>query len=457
MTVSQTPDEAIDPSEQPRQQTLSTAEPGVKAAFELSWQELDPMTQCVGLLLSLFAPAIFRWKWVEFASQLLNWDEADVNQAKQQFYKWQWLQSVERGEECYNVPPLIRRLLREKLDDLDFVAPYSCAFDTVFPETASDRNTEVGQKTIRSLSPYQGGDIKKAFGTVMVNIAEQIPDSLTDKDIESVKDAIPHLEEVAQNLTTVVRDEDLLWIFDRLGRFYKAKGSYILAEPWLEQCLAIAQASFGDNHLDVATSLNNLAELYYSQKRYSEAEPLLLKALGLRTRFLGNYHPDVATSLNNLAGLYYAQKRYSEAEPLLLKALELRTHFLGNYHPDVAATLNNLALLYDAQGNYSEAETLYVQALELRKRLLGNDHPHVGITLNNLAGLYCSQGRYTEAEPLFRQAIEISEQVLGANHLNSQIFHKNLAILQSRIDTNNSWLRMLTKKFWQLCSDIKSS
>jgi len=48
-----------------------------------------------------------------------------------------------------------------------------------------------------------------------------------------------------------------------------------------------------------------LAFLYYSQGKYKEAEPLYQQALALRQKLLGDDHPDVAASLNNLALLYY--------------------------------------------------------------------------------------------------------------------------------------------------------
>ena len=38
---------------------------------------------------------------------------------------------------------------------------------------------------------------------------------------------------------------------------------------------------------------------------------------------LGDEHPDVATSLNNLAALYKSQGRYIDAEPLYKDALYL--------------------------------------------------------------------------------------------------------------------------------------
>ncbi|WZI66586.1 MAG: tetratricopeptide repeat protein [Gloeotrichia echinulata IR180] len=38
---------------------------------------------------------------------------------------------------------------------------------------------------------------------------------------------------------------------------------------------------------------------------------------------MGDEHPDVATSLNNLAYLYDSQGRYREAEPFYLQALAI--------------------------------------------------------------------------------------------------------------------------------------
>ena len=165
-----------------------------------------------------------------------------------------------------------------------------------------------------------------------------------------------------------------------------------------------------------ALLLARTAYYLYERGRYSEAEPLYQQALEMRKRLLGDEHPDVASSLNNLANLYDSQGRYTEAEPLYQQALEMRKRLLGDEHPSVASSLNNLAALYRSQGRYTEAETLYQQALELWKRLLGDEHPSVASSLNNLAAVYRSQGRYTEAEPLYQQALEIFEQTLGTEH-----------------------------------------
>jgi tetratricopeptide (TPR) repeat protein len=157
-----------------------------------------------------------------------------------------------------------------------------------------------------------------------------------------VQDTIPHLQEVAQNLIDLVKDEDLIWVFTGLGRFYQGQGLYGLAQPWYEQCLSTVKARLGEEHPDVATSLNNLASLYNSQGNYTAAEPLLQQALTMKKRLLGEEHPDVATSLNNLAGLYDSQGNYTAAEPLFLQALEIYEQKLGVNHPHTVNCRKNL-------------------------------------------------------------------------------------------------------------------
>jgi hypothetical protein len=88
-------DEAIDLDEQQLQNTFSTAQRGVRAAFELSWQELDPVTQRVAQFLSLFAPTVFLWEWVASATELFNCAKSEINAAKKQLYKRHLIGRVE--------------------------------------------------------------------------------------------------------------------------------------------------------------------------------------------------------------------------------------------------------------------------------------------------------------------------------------------------------------------------
>ena len=379
----------------PQQKTLSTAQRGVLAAFELSWVELSPLTQQVAILLSLFAADIFVWEWVNSMAQFLNWDKSDVELGIEQIYQRHLVQCLEEdGESYYKIHPLIREFLQTKLT----------------------KSTGINE-------------LQQAFTNTFIEIAKTIPESSTLELINSVKIAIPHLTEIVEILTDAISDENLYWAFIGLARFYNEQGLYTLAEPWLEQCVSAVKSRLGENHQDIAASLYHLAEVYRCQGKYEEAEPLYLQALQLRKQLLGENNLDTTTTLNDLAFLYRLQGKYKEAEPLYLQALQFRKQLLGENNPHVATTLHNLAQLYRCQGRYEEAEPLYLQALHLRKQLLGENHPYFASSLNNLAALYTLLGRYEEAEPLSIQAKELYKSILGENHPDFAISLINLANL----------------------------
>ncbi len=146
------------------------------------------------------------------------------------------------------------------------------------------------------------------------------------------------------------------------------QGRYSEAAKIAQEALEVAEKTFGADHPNLATSLNNLALLYQAQGEYAAAEPLHKRALAIREKALGPDHPQVAASLNNLAALYYAQGKYAEAEPLIKRALAIGEKALGPNHPDVAQSLNNLAELYKKTGRTNEAKRLEERAKGIRSR-----------------------------------------------------------------------------------------
>ena len=104
----------------------------------------------------------------------------------------------------------------------------------------------------------------------------------------------------------------------------------------MRRALAIDEASFGPDHPNVATRLNNLAQLLQATNRLAEAEPLMRRALAIDEASFGPDHPNVASDLNNLAQLLQATNRLREAEPLMRRALAIDEASFGAEHPNVA-------------------------------------------------------------------------------------------------------------------------
>ena len=206
-------------------------------------------------------------------------------------------------------------------------------------------------------------------------------------------------------------------------------------DPLAPHALAVAgRADEAGVAAPTARLFNELGLLFDAKARWAEAEPLYRRALAIAEASVGPDHPDVASCLNNLAALLYAMNRLGEAEPLMRRALVLDEASLGADHPQVAIRLNNLALLLKATNRLGEAEPLMRRALAIGEATLGPDHPNVAIRLNNLARLLHDTNRLGEAEPLYRRALAIDEASFGPDHPSTATVRRNLAALAAARD-----------------------
>lgn len=401
---------------------LMNRQHGVRAAFELSWRELDPTTVEVALLLSLFAPTIIPWKLVEAMMQQLQRSEQEIHAARKQLDNLHLIQPIDESGESYKIHPLIREFLQAKWSQ---------------SEQATESSSEQS--------------LRQAFIAVIAIVAPQIPDVLDRELIEDLAAIMPHFEKVAQEMTTDLSDENLPWIFAGLIRFYKGQGLYTLAKPWCRKYLRVTRKRFGTDHAAVADSLYYVGHLYFSQGRYREAERLLVQALELRKRLLGDEHSDLLINFQDLGNLYRIQRRFGEAERLLSQAVNLSERLLEEDHPWVATSLNNLGMLYyswsrlgeNEQLFLSRAEQLFSRALELNKRRLKKEHPDgtdiekqpaVTANFNNLALVYDAQKCYNKAEELYVKLEKINKEILpeGDPRVAASVF--NLGVLHSECE-----------------------
>jgi len=237
------------------------------------------------------------------------------------------------------------------------------------------------------------------------------------------------LDKGADRIATELKDQPEVrgTLMDTMGTVYVNLGLYDRAVPLLQEALATRRAALGNEHLDVARSLFNLAVVLRRRGDYAGAEALHREALALRRKLLGNEHPDVARSLNNLGLVLTDTGDYAGAEAFYREALAMRRKLLGNQHRDVAATLSNLAIVLKQRGDYAGAEALYRDALAIVRQQLGNEHPDVALSLDNLADVLALKGDFAGAEAIFRETVPLLRKLLGSEHPSVGVSLINLA------------------------------
>ena len=227
---------------------------------------------------------------------------------------------------------------------------------------------------------------------------------------------------------------DVARSLDLLSTAHYDQGRFDDAEGEERRCLALRLRHLPDNDLAVAETRDGLAAILFKEGRFSEAEPLLSAATEVFrvTPSPGSGQP--ADSLNTLAELYRSQGRFREAEERFLEAIRLAEAEGDTGRPLQARLANNLAGLYKDEGRYDETETLLRRSLALRTEALVPDAGDLATAWLNLAELERLRGRFQEAEPLYARALELARRALGPDNPELAWFLNQQAVLYREED-----------------------
>jgi len=201
-----------------------------------------------------------------------------------------------------------------------------------------------------------------------------------------------------------------------VGRSYSHMGLYNEARPLLENALTARRESLGDQDLDTAQSLQDLAALLKEQAEYQRAAELYNEAAEILRRQSGGVDA-LSTCLSGWAGVLVELRDHDRAESVIREAVSIQRERLGELDsPELAGAVNNLAWVLFSKGQIAQSEPYYREALEMRMRIYGGEHPEVALSLDNLAGVIGAQGDAEGAEPLYRQALAMRKSLLGQRH-----------------------------------------
>jgi tetratricopeptide (TPR) repeat protein/tRNA A-37 threonylcarbamoyl transferase component Bud32 len=248
-----------------------------------------------------------------------------------------------------------------------------------------------------------------------------------------------------------------------IGSVYVTLGMLREATPLLERSLQIREELYGDDSLEIAESLHDLASLRFTNFDFSATKQLLHRALAIRTERLGPQDPETIRTKFNLAWLIITNGHETEAEKAL--ALPLMEEVLQYHRREsdsptrYAFALLGLAMLrYEVEkkpfeaamlvadanrvlsdqsdsqiasgltamlrsyaqrrvGNHRAALTSVESAIAQMREAVGDQHPALVWPRFMWAEALIGAGEHAQAVQVYRETAELCEQVYGdANH-----------------------------------------
>ena len=240
--------------------------------------------------------------------------------------------------------------------------------------------------------------------------------------------ALPLAEEALRIRRELLGDEhiEVARSLNALGAVMGCKGDLEQAESLFRQALAIQRKILGDENLKVAVGLGNLGLLMQAKGDFEQAESFSRQALAIRRKVSGDEHPDSAGILDDLGLLMYKKGDLEQAESLFRQALAIQRKAYDDEHIDVALNLYNLGHVMKDKGDLEQAASLYHQSLESHRKLFGEESIHTAKILDDLGRVMQEKGDLDQAESFYRQALEIRRKVLGDEH---KSVSENLSLL----------------------------
>lgn len=158
-----------------------------------------------------------------------------------------------------------------------------------------------------------------------------------------------------------------------LGALHEAKGEYVHALAYNQDCLVLRRRFFPEDTVRIVEAQHNIGRTLMFQGKGEEALSLLEESLKSLQELARPRASSLATNLDMLATLYLDMGKYPRAIALYQRCLKLKEQKLPPGHPGIRLSLNKLGLAFKAAENYNEALKIFTRCLDIARTMYGSE------------------------------------------------------------------------------------
>ena len=247
-------------------------------------------------------------------------------------------------------------------------------------------------------------------------IVEYMTHVLNQKDIDLIKEIIPHATVLSSHKEILSKDL-LTKIIHKLGQFYFIFGQYEKAVELFTSIIANYQDLYGAGHIETASVKKYLGHSLIFLRNYDKAHEYLQDSLRINQKHYGENHIQTASVKKYLGHNYALLGQYTNAKILLEESLNVHKHYYGEDHIETALVKKYLGYPYAFLG-YCEASCLMVeQSLNIHQKYFGEDRIETTWVKAHLGRSYTLSKRYEEAKTLLEESLQSNIRHYGEHHI----------------------------------------
>ncbi|HSP64325.1 MAG TPA: TonB family protein [Pyrinomonadaceae bacterium] len=187
------------------------------------------------------------------------------------------------------------------------------------------------------------------------------------------------------------------------------QGKYDEALPLATQALALREKALGPDHAELIPILTNIGEIY-KRKDLDQSIAYFNRALKLAEKTYGQNDVRLATILDQLAFVEYTRKHATTAENLFMRSLKVKESALDAHDPEIARTAFNLGQAYAARAYYKGAASMLSRAITIWESAGDKERPNLLKALESQVLVLTALGKNDEAARVQHRLGELSSQ-----------------------------------------------
>jgi serine/threonine protein kinase len=188
------------------------------------------------------------------------------------------------------------------------------------------------------------------------------------------------------------------------------------AERDRRHALKIYQKRLGENDSQTIDVEHDLDVLLSDEGKYAETLPLFERTCAAMARVEGESHPYTLRCRVNMTRNLIELGRFAEADAILVDVRAKQVAVHGDDFGDIALTNQFRALAIDGLGRHDEAIALFDDAIVRRSKTLGETSPEIAMMWVRKAAILRHAAHYEDSEAAARRAIELVTAKLGPDH-----------------------------------------
>ena len=204
---------------------------------------------------------------------------------------------------------------------------------------------------------------------------------------------------------------------NQLGYLYYIKGDYSKAEKYANRAMFISLKTFGPTSTRYAECLKLYSDIHAAIGDYNMAQSSIMQVIEIYKKKYGEDHIQVAMSMNDLALIkYYNKGDRKEIEQLFLKALTIIKDNLDQNNPLYAEVLKNISLFYLETDRVDKADQFLEAANKIWVVKFGVNDRHEADYYYLKGLINYKKGKYADANTVFVKSKDIYSSSFSKQH-----------------------------------------